>query len=239
MTIKNLSRLKQIEKKTLLEIGVYLIAVAIVCFAFSQASRDLHNAGKRTTAVTLATESVREELQKIKDPNVPIETYFKTVDLLISHGRITEAQTLLIKRLNHIRAQESKNIVLEEILLLRRLAASNIKMMKFEDAQLILKEAAKLAERISDQEQQILISTELMDVYTQYAKFAANQTQRKGAENFFNKELEHLNKLAEAKMPDERVQRLIHNRHRVGLIEMNRFLELDNFELEPRNPKAM
>lgn len=231
--MKSLFDPKIANKKMLMEIGVYLSAIAIVVFAINKASVDIMNAGKRTTVQTLATDDVKKELAKLAAPDVKLDVYLQTVDLLLRHARTQDAQTLIIKRLKHIRAKESQTTASEEITLLRCLALSNIKMMKFEDAQLIYKEAASIASRIDDKDAQILISSDLIDLYSQYTKFAQSDVQRKGAENLFNKELEHLNGLVASHQPDAKMQRLIHNRHRVGLIEMNRFLELDNFDPEP------
>ncbi len=233
MNFKLRGSTETIDKKELVEIGIYFLAVLIVFFAYCVASNDLARVGKRTTGATLGTDAVREQLAAIKDPEVPLEVYLKPVDLFTSHGRISEAQTLLQKRLKHIRAQKSKNTSIEQIVLLRRMASTKVKAMQFEDAQLILKEAAKIAEASGEFEQQILISTELIDIYTQYAKFASSQLQRKGSEKLFNQESEHLNKLAESSKPDAKTARLIRNRHRIGLIEMKRFLELDTIDIEP------
>ncbi|MDZ4838345.1 MAG: hypothetical protein SGJ27_31570 [Candidatus Melainabacteria bacterium] len=222
-----------IVSKTLKEIGVYLVAVSIVIFAFSRALNALSDVGKRTTDHTLSTDAVKQELAKLSGSTVALGDYLRVVDLLISHARVSEAQTLLVKRLNHIRTHNPKTAQLEEIVLLRRLARSHVKQMHFEDAQLIYQKAAQLAKTFDIADQQILIGSDLIDLYAQYTKFAPGDLQRKGAEKLFNKELEQLNRLAAAKQPDEKTQRLIHNRHRVGLIEMNRFLELDNFDPEP------
>lgn len=222
-----------------MEIGVYLVAVGIVVFAINKASIDIANSGKRTTAQTLSIDDVKKELAGLTASDVKLETYLQTVDLLLRHGRVQDAQTLIVKRLKHIRAQTSQPAPLEEIALLRRLAIVNIETMNFEDAQLIYKEAATIASRIGDKDAQILISADLIDLYSQYTKFASTELQRKGAENLFNKEVEHLNVLTATHPPDLKMQRLIHNRHRVGLIEMNRFLELDNFDPEPGNRGAI
>lgn len=221
------------------EIGVYLAMIGIVTFAVHKASIDISNAGKRTTEHTLNSKAVKAELAKLTEPDVALETYLKTVNLLIRHGRIQEAQTLIIKRLKHLKANESQKAVspaikLEEIALLKALAVSNIKAMKFTEAQLIYKEAAGIAKKFGNWEEQILISSDLVDLYAQYAKLASSDIQRKEAEEYFNAEVEQLNTLVAGHPPDTETQRLIHNRYRVGLIEMNRFLELDNFDPEPQ-----
>ncbi len=227
------------DKKMLMEIGVYLATIGIVVFAINKASIDIANVGKRTTVQTLETAAVKKELAKLTQPDVKLDTYLHAVDLMLQHARIQDAQTLIIKRLKHIRAKESPATASEEIALLRKLAVSNIKMMHFEEAQLIYKEAASIASRIDDKDAQISISSDLIDLYSQYTKFAAGDVQRKGAEHLFNKEVEHLNVLTASHQPDRKAQRLIHNRHRVGLIEMNRFLELDNFDAEPGSNGAI
>jgi hypothetical protein len=223
----------------LLAVGAYVVAVAIVGFTINRAAADIENVGKRSIVATLETSKVKQELGKITSPDVSLETYLRTANLLIDHGRLKEAQTLLIKRLKHVRAQTSKTIDLEEIALLRLLAFSNIKLMHLAESQSILQEANQIAEKNGRKEEQILISSDLIYLYSQCAMFSQTEPQREEAEKLFNKESEQLNVLVAAHLPNSRNQRLIRNRHRAGLIEMNRFLELDNFELETRVHSAM